>query len=671
VSLDRKLGWIIRLEQQRVLHDAPAPVAPPSAAPPAASTAPAAAPDLERLVRDGDAAVRARAALAIGRVALIEGESALRQTLQDPDPNVRASAAFALGLLASKASEPALTATLQDASVLVRGKAIEALGLIGDTAAARAVSGAAAGCSAVLAPLAPDDEEWPKSPEVEVCRLALFALVRLKDYDALAQVVLDAQGQPVSRWWPVAYALQRIGDVRAAPALLALASTPGVNTATFALRGLAALKSAAVAPLAPSIAARHDVDVKVRVAAVRAIAQVGGPADVPLLTTMLNETDPGSPLGLEVFAALGLLHQPQAFDAVADELTNHSPAVRAAALTAAARIDPDKFLLVLSGLGRDPDWTVRSALAAVLATLPADRVTSGLVDLADDEDARVHGPALEALAAVKAPVLRERLLTALEAPDFVERATAARLMGDGKIDGGVPALVAAYGRGESDAAYGARAAVLDALAKYGGDDAMAALRRGLSDRAWPVRVRAAELLGGLGQTAVPERPAPTRLAEAVFESAALLHPAFSPHAFIETRYGVIEVQLNVIDAPITTQTFIEQVRAGFFTGMKVHRLVPAFVLQAGDPRGDGEGGPGYTIPDELNGVPYLRGTMGMALDWHDTGGSQWFITLTPQPHLDAKYTSFGRVVKGWEVLDQIAPWDVIERIRIWDGVELK
>ena len=82
--------------------------------------------------------------------------------------------------------------------------------------------------------------------------------------------------------------------------------------------------------------------------------------------------------------------------------------------------------------------------------------------------------------------------------------------------------------------------------------------------------------------------------------------------------------------------------------MRVHRVVPNFVVQAGDPRGDGEGGPGYTMRDELSPLPYVRGTVGMALDWRDTGGSQFFITLSPQPHLDAKYTVFGRVVNGMD-----------------------
>jgi len=96
-------------------------------------------------------------------------------------------------------------------------------------------------------------------------------------------------------------------------------------------------------------------------------------------------------------------------------------------------------------------------------------------------------------------------------------------------------------------------------------------------------------------------------------------------------------------------------------------VVPNFVVQDGDPRGDGEGGPGYTIRDELNDRPYLRGTVGMALEWRDTGGSQFFITLSPQPHLDARYTVFGHVVSGMDVVDGIQQGDVIQRIRIWDG----
>jgi len=99
----------------------------------------------------------------------------------------------------------------------------------------------------------------------------------------------------------------------------------------------------------------------------------------------------------------------------------------------------------------------------------------------------------------------------------------------------------------------------------------------------------------------------------------------------------------------------------------IHRVVPDFVVQDGDPRGDGEGGPGFTLRDELSERPYLRGTVGMALDWPDTGGSQFFITLSPQPHLDAKYSVIGEVVAGMDVADRLAEGDVIRGVRVWDG----
>ena len=137
----------------------------------------------------------------------------------------------------------------------------------------------------------------------------------------------------------------------------------------------------------------------------------------------------------------------------------------------------------------------------------------------------------------------------------------------------------------------------------------------------------------------------------------------------QNHKGEIQIELAVLDAPRTVANFVALVRKGFFDGGRWHRVVPDFVVQDGDPRGDGEGGPGYTIRDELNDRPYLRGTVGMALDWRDTGGSQFFITHSPQPHLDARYTVFGRVIEGMDVVDRLEPWDGVQRVRVWNGVE--
>lgn len=98
--------------------------------------------------------------------------------------------------------------------------------------------------------------------------------------------------------------------------------------------------------------------------------------------------------------------------------------------------------------------------------------------------------------------------------------------------------------------------------------------------------------------------------------------------------------------------------------MVIHRVVPDFVLQTGDPRGDGSGGPLYAIRDEINPARYTRGSVGMALSGANTGGSQWFVALSPQLHLDGGYTVFGHVVEGWDVLDLIEQDDRLESVRV-------
>ncbi|HEY0349512.1 MAG TPA: peptidylprolyl isomerase, partial [Pyrinomonadaceae bacterium] len=101
---------------------------------------------------------------------------------------------------------------------------------------------------------------------------------------------------------------------------------------------------------------------------------------------------------------------------------------------------------------------------------------------------------------------------------------------------------------------------------------------------------------------------------------------------------------------------------GYFNGQTIPRVVPNFVVQAGDPRGDQNGGPGYQIRCEINEAPFERAAVGMALSGKDTGGSQWFVTHSPQPHLDGGYTVFGHVVRGMDVIDNIARGDVIRRV---------
>ncbi len=135
-------------------------------------------------------------------------------------------------------------------------------------------------------------------------------------------------------------------------------------------------------------------------------------------------------------------------------------------------------------------------------------------------------------------------------------------------------------------------------------------------------------------------------------------------AHIHTPRGKITLRLLPELAPVTVANFIELARAGFYNGLIFHRVVPGFVIQGGDPRGDGWGGPGYTIPCEYSATLYDRGVVGIAHAGKDTGGSQFFITHTPQPHLNGRYTVFARVTEGMDVVDAITIFDKIERIEI-------
>jgi len=520
--------------------------------------------------------------------------------------------------------------------------------------------------------VAADDLAFPLAPPVEAVRLGLYALVRLGSYDAIASCVVNPNGAAVSAWWPIAYALGRAGDARAAPTLTTLLQTPGRFTAAFAARGLGTLKAQNAAPALRDIVDKRQRDPAIVIEAIRALSAMRDLPSTPVFEKIVAETATDSILRLEAANALAAQHDPESLDFIIDLMSDPAPGIRGAAIRALAAIDSETFLTTLSGLDPDRDWTVRTSLADALAMLPGEQGQARLVSMLQDRDLRVIPAVLRALVAAKAPEAERILVNQLKADDFVVRQTAASGLASLKATGAASALAEAYRATNGDSTYVARAAILNALNTIDPAAARPLLQAALQDRDWAVRIRAAMLLGDQGgaDTATAIRPAPVRpMDDATRQS--LVAPQFSPHAFIQTDRGAIEIELAISDAPLTVANFIELARKGFFNGVAIHRVVPDFVVQDGDPRGDGEGGPGYTIRDELNELPYLRGTVGMALDWKDTGGSQFFITHSPQPHLDARYTAFGRVVNGIEVVDRIQPWDVIRSVQIWDGTTLR
>ena len=689
-SFAQKMSWIVRLEDERALRDPapPPPIVPvPGPAPVRRGGRPVVVPvsppppppDLTRLVTDAEARIRRRAALAVGRVGLADGVDPLVALLADPDPEVRQMAAFGLGLIGDARAADPLGALLTDPSPLVKGSAAEALGLIGATGHAGRIGEMAAAIvqSSVLEPPPSEEGDARRDTPAAAFRLAMTALVRLRAYEPLAAAVLESTGRPRVRWWPVAFALQRLEDPRALPALLAFSQDPHPYTRAFAAKGLGAMGAAkdpaVVSALLPLLGGG---DRSVAIEAVRSLARLGAAAAVPPLVRLVHtgKTDPH--LRLEAVTALAALRSEGVFEALLDVLADPLPPVRAAALRGLAAVDPEGFVTVLSGLDPDPHWSVRSAMAGVLATLPPENALPRLRSMLEDTDQRVIPAVLRALVAIKADDALAIALERLTAEDAVIRAAAAEAVGALEPPSGASALADAYRLGQRDQTYVGRAAALAALARFGAatPPVTAVLTEALADRDWAVRVRAAALLEELDPASDVSgriRPAPNRQPREFYQSPAVLTPPVSTQVYIETDHGLIHIEMAMLDAPVTVDNFIRLARAGFFDGVTFHRVVPDFVIQGGDPRGDGEGGPGYSIRDEINQRPYLRGTVGMALDWEDTGGSQFFITHSPQPHLDTRYTVFGRVISGMDVVDEIQPWDVIRKVRVWDGETLR
>ena len=651
-AFEPKMRWILQLEDQRQLRGNGG--------------------DLLALVTDAEARVRRRSALAIGRVKLADGIPALTTVLEsDRDGEVRQMAAFALGLIGDPAAAPALTAALTDADPLIQGRAAEALGMIAHKPAAPAIAAmvtAHMGAN-VLDGINPDDMGYPKPGPVEAVRLGAYALVRLGSYDGLASAFVGADGHAKTRWWPVAYALQRVNDARAVPVLLNLLSGDGQLTRSFAARGLGLLKDPRAA--APLLAVVEDLTapLAVRIQAVRGVALLGDGRGAAALRRIILSPKVEQNLQLEAVTALAQVHDASSVELLIDLVSAEWPSVRSAALAALARTDADTFISAISGLGPDDHWSVRASLATTLGTLPRERAQAPLTAMLADGDQRVIPAVLDALAKIGATNAVDVLTQRLRAEDPVVRAAAARGLAAVKAPNVSGALAEAVKTAQADGLYVARAAALDALVALDPVTAKPVLTAALGDKDWAVRLHAADALKKLDPAAAaPVRPAPEPVVPELNALDALIAPKYSPQAYITTTKGEIQFELAVLDAPRTVANFIALVRKNYFRGVQLHRVVPDFVIQDGDPRGDGEGGPGYTIRDEINQRPYLRGTVGMALDWADTGGSQFFITHSPQPHLDGRYTVFGQVISGMDVVDRLQQWDTITGIRVWDGV---
>jgi len=665
------------------------------------------------MLSDKRAAVRRRAALAAGRIGDEGAVARLTSLLRaDVDEGVRATAAFALGEIESAAATDVLLTSLRTGkSVAERARALEALGKIAAALPATQEERRKSIGEAILAALSA--EQNGARPNNALVLVGLTAALRARPAGAGETVAPFLSSADARVRADAANTLARL-RAKTAPAKLRELLNADAD-AVVRSNAARALGAAEDVESLDALAARAttDTDQRVRVSAVRALAQLKDTRSVePLIKraetlfvpyraakTSAEARPPETNELLEIAAALGRLPPPAgnerslAWLRQFREAENYSaPEVEAAlARVSAAQYLREPPLDALAGgvgggasRGRTAtlkSWQSYSAVAQGLAEIASASSEAGgnsVVSLKADAQmlllALLSDPAtpalavpdvLRALAAFKSANHSETLRAKLTADDVIVRATAADLLGELDPDPtNARALAAALPGALSDKLNDAALSIVGALARQKTNESAEAIKSALAVPDYVVRRRAATLLREMGRGASGGADTvATQFKEADYRRA-LGRTGRSVRARVLTDKGAFTLELLPDEAPMNVDNFVELARRGYFNGVSFHRVVPNFVVQGGDPRGDGNGGPGYQIRCEINAVPYGRGAVGMALSGKDTGGSQWFVTHAPQPHLDGGYTVFGRVVEGMDVVDRTARGDRITGITV-------
>ncbi len=609
---------------------------------------------VQRALRGGPE-LREALAVALGRIPDPQGRSPLAGLLLDDVPAVRRAAAFSLGELGDPEAREPLLVAVTDADREVGTLAVEALGKL------------QVPIVEVLAALLPLDESERWSRVVP-------PLFRFHE-EAMVQVAERGLARPEPGLHErAAYALARDPFPQAAPLLRSLAADPDVQVRAWAARGLgivgagedlAALRllldDPALGPVVQALkAAKRLIDEKKGAAP---------PEWIPRLAALAADGLPGVRVTALEAAGAWPLGRPEATElaqvlvAKALEAQGRESGVAVVALATAGHPRARELATAAAGAG-DPDVRARAAEASALL-----RAEDLLVRLSADASPEVRGAAATV-----------RLATAEGDPGRAA-AEARALLAD--ADEGVRGTVLSWLENHPVVPVGELGKVLTEIldlhneeVAQSGVNAIAAraaaeateqpaavelLEKTAATGSYVLRRVSGEALGRLGRP-VP-RLAPAATGRELHDYREIVVQTWKPRTVeIRTVRGVIRVELACPQAPLTCLNFLQLAGQGFFNGLTFHRVVPDFVVQAGDPRGDGAGGPGYDIRDEINPLRYERGTVGMALSGPDTGGSQFFIALAPQPHLDGGYTVFGRVTAGDEVLDQIQADDRIEQV---------
>ncbi len=645
--------------------------------------------ELAKLLKHASSKVRERAALAIGRIGERRKEviDALMDVLEkDTNEQVRAMAAFALGEIEDvRAVPPLLSAALTwrwpAAPDQVQARIIEALGKIASAPGNAEVLSEQERKNVVsnaMLKIGLADDLATLDGKL-MTSIAITALMRLRSPSSISTLTGQLKSKDADIRAQAANALSRIRQpiASAVPALLEALNDSDHNVRANAARALGASKDArAVEPL---IKLLGDKSEQVQVTSIRALALLNDKrATTPLIDfaeKMLDryfkeEEGIGTKETLiaEIAAALGSLRDTKAIPLLRQFRSFRGIGAFPEVEIAIAHISEKEFY-ERGQLYRE-HWKALAALAQGLGELDTEEAKEMLLLVAGEVSGRNLSKAnpeiLRALAKRKPNTLQKLLKGSLLDEDIIARATAANLLVGFQDTETYDALAEALKESANDQANDAKLAILTAISKYKSEKAVESIKLSLNDPDHLVRRRAIELLKQLGAGDFSDRVGIVQTGHnKLFYQRVVARMNRKVTATIHTDVGTtITMELFPQDAPITVDSFITLARKGYFNNLTFHRVVPNFVIQGGDPRGDGEGGPGYQIRCEVNTRPYERGSLGMALSGKDTGGSQFFITHSPQPHLDGGYTVFGQVTKGMEVVDQIVRGVVIRRIEI-------
>lgn len=592
--------------------------------------------------------VRAAAARAIGRIGHPGGRGPLEAALgADHRPEVRGEAAFALGILGDPAALRALGAQLareEDAWAL--GETALALGRLGEHAA-----------TPHLLPLV-------ESGHPHVREQALEALALLGDSTAV-DTILEATDDPLeSVRWRAAYALEKIPGTAQAPRLIELTRDPSSLVRRYAIRSLGRIEAESGVDAIVDALGRAGLDWQVEVMACDALGRLGGAAAQAALASRL--TSANAHVRVSALQGLGRQKARAELHRILDLTDDPVVDVRLAAYTAVADcLEGRGFDTLRRGID-DRSPLVAARCLARLGESTDPRTVATLREVfADPDRTALRFAAMDGLGRTGDAAPHGLIVTALQDDDWMVAVMAAGALEEVGTADDVDTLLAAHAHWEERDNADVRQQILTTLGTLGDERAVPLLRRVLhesSDRS--LRSAAlASLNGLLDEAARAQLPTPEDLAfdvrpvERSPRQPPLVTGSRARQLALHTERGPIVIDLFHRDAPQTVETFARLAENGFFDGLTFHRVVPNFVVQGGDPLGIGWGDAGFRIRSEWNPRRYERGVVGIAHSGKDTGSCQLFITMSPQPHLNGRYTIWGEVVSGLEVVDTLQMGD--------------